>query len=217
MKTPSLWTGGTFGHCGKLGISGRFDGDLSAYQADSGVKVCSVSVQTAIIAPSITYETRGEQYVAVAVGWGGALGLTSGPIGLNAYIRSNRPRIIAFKLGGQYTLPDIAPPTVPNLSPSPDTASAPVIARGGAQYRSHCANCHGNWAISAGVVPDLRYSSAIADRPMTERIVHGGILRAGGMPMFGPSLSEDDLDAIRAYIIHRANDELAKDSSGESN
>jgi quinohemoprotein ethanol dehydrogenase len=217
VKVSGLWTGGTLATAGNLVFQGDSMGDLAAYQADSGVKLWSASVQTAIIAPPITYEAGGQQYVAVAVGWGGALGLTSGPIGLAAHIRSNRPRIIAFKLNGKYRLPDVPLPIVPDLNPPPDTASAPVILRGEAQYRSHCASCHGNWGISAGVVPDLRYSSVIGDRAMTQQVVHCGTLRSGGMPMFGPSLSDDDLDAIRAYIIHRAHDELAEDGTRKSN
>jgi len=217
VKVPGLWSGGTLATSGNLVFQGNSMGDLVAYRADTGVEVWSASVQTAIIAPPITYEANGEQYVAVAVGWGGALGLTSGPIGLDAHIRSNRPRVIAFKLGGKYVLPNVPPPIEPDLKPPPDTASASEIARGGVQYRSHCASCHGNWAISAGVVPDLRYSSVIADRAMTQQVVHGGILRAGGMPMFGPRLSDDDLDAIRAYIIHRANDQLAAAREEKSN
>lgn len=217
VKVSGLWTGGTLATAGNLVFQGDSMGDLAAYQADAGVKVWSASVQTAIIAPPITYEANGEQYVAVAVGWGGALGLTSGPIGLGAHIRNNRPRIIAFKLSGKYRLPEVPSPIVPDLNPPPDTASASVIERGDAQYRSHCASCHGNWGISAGVVPDLRYSSIIADRAMTQQVVRGGILRSGGMPMFGPSLSDEDLDAVRAYIIHRANDELARERTGKFN
>jgi mono/diheme cytochrome c family protein len=45
---------------------------------------------------------------------------------------------------------------------------------------------------------------------MVQRIVHDGLLRSGGMPAFA-QLRPKEIDAIRAYIIHRANEQLAED------
>ncbi len=207
-----LWHGGTLATAGNLVFQGTATGDLSAYQADTGKKVWSISVQTAIIAPPISYEVNGEQYVAVVVGWGGSLGLTKGPISMDNHIPNNLPRVLAFKLNSKFTLPSVPAPTKPALDPPADTASAAQISEGKTQY-GRCARCHGFWGMSAGDVPDLRYSPIVYDRELLEQVVRKGLLRSGGMPMFGAELSEQGLDAIRAYLVHQANGQVARDNA----
>lgn len=210
VEQSSLWNGGTLATAGNLVFEGASSGELAAYRADNGVKIWSTFVQTAIIGPPITYEVGGEQYIAVAVGWGGSLGLKKGPIGLDAHVPSNRPRVLAFKLNGTDVLPTIPLPAKPTLNPPADIASATLVSEGRTEYTNHCSPCHGYWAISAGEVPDLRYSAALGDGAMVQRIVHDGLLRSGGMPAFA-QLRPKEIDAIRAYIIHRANEQLAED------
>ena len=48
---------------------------FSAYDAKSGKKLWSIDLKTGILAPAMTYEIDGEQYVALLAGWGGAGGL----------------------------------------------------------------------------------------------------------------------------------------------
>jgi PQQ-dependent dehydrogenase (methanol/ethanol family) len=214
VEQSSLWNGGTLVTAGNLVFEGASSGELAAYRADNGAKAWSTFVQTAIIGPPITYEAGGEQYVALAVGWGGSLGLKKGPIGLDAHVPSNRPRVLAFKLNGTDVLPTIPPPVKPALNPPPDTASAALVSEGHAEYTNYCSPCHGYWAISAGEVPDLRYSASLADPAMVQRIVHDGLLRSAGMPAFA-QLRPKEINAIRAYIIHRANEQLAEDRQGK--
>jgi quinohemoprotein ethanol dehydrogenase len=209
-----LWHGGTLATAGNLVFEGTATGELSAYQADNGKKLWSVSVQTAIIAPPMSYEVGGEQYVAVMAGWGGSLGLTKGPIGMDNHVPNNLPRVLAFKLNGKYTLPPIPIPTKPALDPPADIAGAAEISDGKTQY-GHCARCHGYWGMSAGDVPDLRYSPMVYDRELLGQVVKRGLLRSGGMPMFGPEVSDQGLDAIRAYLIHQANEQVARDKAGQ--
>lgn len=208
-----LWHGGTLATAGNLVFQGTSTGEFSAYQADTGKRLWSVSVQTAIIAPPISYEVGGEQYVAVTVGWGGSLGLLKGPIGMQNHVPNNLPRVLAFKLNGTYSLPPVPDPTKPPLDPPADTAAASQISYGRAQY-GRCLRCHGFWGISAGDVPDLRYSPMVYDRAALQQVVKGGLLRSGGMPMFGTELSDSQLDAIRAYLIHQAHLQIAKDKAG---
>ncbi len=207
-----LWHGGTLVTAGNLVFQGTSTGNFSAYQAGTGKKLWSIPVETAIIAPPISYEVGGEQYVAVTVGWGGSLGLLKGPIGMQNHVLSNLPRVIAFKLNGGYTLPRVPAPTTRTLNPPPDTATALQIAYGRTQY-GRCLRCHGFWGISAGDVPDLRYSPMVYDRALLQQVVKGGLLRSGGMPMFGKELSGQQLDAIRAYLIHQANLQVAKNKA----
>jgi quinohemoprotein ethanol dehydrogenase len=100
-------------------------------------------------------------------------------------------------------------PPVPSapakLAPPPATASAATVAAGKALYERRCYHCHGGAVISGGEVSDLRYSALLGDAAAFRAVVHDGALAANGMPVFGGALSADDVDAIRAYVIARAN------------
>jgi len=58
----------------------------------------SFRAQTGIVAPAMTYEVDGEQYVSVAVGWGGAFALVFGEF-VQAESLPNVSRVLTFKLG----------------------------------------------------------------------------------------------------------------------
>jgi len=62
------WNGGILTTAGNLVIQGNAVGFLSAYRADTGEKLWSMSAQSAIVAAPVTYEVDGEQYVAVLSG-----------------------------------------------------------------------------------------------------------------------------------------------------
>jgi quinohemoprotein ethanol dehydrogenase len=212
VDNKGLWLGGTLTTAGNLVFEGSAKGELTAYRADTGKQLWSIQVQTAIIAPPISYEVGGDQYIAVMVGWGGSMGLTQGPAGVRNHIPNNLPRVLAFKLNGDYTLPPVPLPVIPPLNPPPDTASAAQIDAGRTEY-TRCARCHGSWATSPGDVPDLRYSSMVYNRDILGQVVKKGLLRSGGMPMFGPEVSDQALDDMRAYIIHQANEQVARNKA----
>jgi quinohemoprotein ethanol dehydrogenase len=87
--------------------------------------------------------------------------------------------------------------------PPASTASAEDIAAGQGLYMGLCGNCHGFYAISGGINPDLRYMSA-ETHGLFRDIVLGGIRRGLGMPAFNDVLSEADLEKIHAYVVSRA-------------
>jgi alcohol dehydrogenase (cytochrome c)/quinohemoprotein ethanol dehydrogenase len=74
-------------------------------------------------------------------------------------------------------------------------------------YHTYCSNCHGDSATGSGVLPDLRYSSVIKDAKAMDIVVRQGSLQAGGMVSFKDEVSAQDLEQIRAYVIHRANED----------
>ena len=79
------------------------------------------------------------------------------------------------------------------------------------EYFNHsCGVCHGDSATSGGVLPDLRYSASLADPQIWNNIVREGALEGHGMVSFASEYSSDQTDAIRAYVIHRANQDAAK-------
>ena len=80
-------------------------------------------MHSGIIAPPISYSVDGEQYIAVAAGWGGAFGLASGvPKHRDNVLTEGR--ILVFKLGGKAVMPE--PKVTPiNIPAQPDLKATP--------------------------------------------------------------------------------------------
>ena len=76
-----------------------------------------------------------------------------------------------------------------------------------------CAACHGLELVSTGGPgPDLRESRVALDRDSLWTVVHGGALRAQGMPQFA-NFTRQQVDDIYAYIRAGARAALARDKS----
>ena len=152
----------------------------------------------------------GEQYVAVLAGWGGAYALTvdGGLIANKAPVR-NVSRLLVFKLGAEGELPP--PPALADipLDPPPSRATPEVIALGKAKYGRYCSVCHAPGAVGSTVLPDLRRSGTLGNKGAWLSVVHDGILQDNGMASFKASLTKDEMDAIREYVIKRANEDKA--------
>ena len=201
------WNGGVVSTAGNLVFQGTAMGEFVAYRADTGEKVWSAETQAGVLAAPISYEVDGEQYVAVEVGWGGAFGLAAGELALKSHLASNLPRMLVYKLGGNATLPALPVAAQPELNPPPETASSATVTAGKKLYHTFCSTCHGDSATGSGVLPDLRYSSVINDAKAMDVIVRQGSLQSSGMISFRDEVSAQDLEAIRAYVIHRANED----------
>jgi alcohol dehydrogenase (cytochrome c)/quinohemoprotein ethanol dehydrogenase len=204
------WSGGVLATAGDLVFAGSGVGEISAYQADTGAKLWTSETQAGVLAAPISYEVNGEQYVAIEVGWGGAFGLAAGPLALESHTPSNIPRVLAFKLGGKSKLPAQQAQVSRKLQPPPNAANMAIVAEGKARYHRFCGTCHGDSAVSGGVLPDLRYSAALGNPELWKQIVHGGALKSQGMVSFASVLSEGEIDAVRAYVISRANQDAAR-------
>jgi alcohol dehydrogenase (cytochrome c)/quinohemoprotein ethanol dehydrogenase len=200
------WNGGALSTAGDVVFHGDALGEFAVYDARTGAKLWSVATGTGILAPPMTYLVGDEQYVAVEVGWGGAFGLAAGELARDAHIATNAPRVFAFKLGGAAAMPPPGPPPRPIAEPPPDVATAATVEAGKALYHRYCTTCHGDSAVSTGVLPDLRQSSYLSDLATFTRLVREGLLRDRGMFAFGAELSEQDVAQIRAYVIHRAHE-----------
>ena len=74
------------------------------------------------------------------------------------------------------------------------------------QAVKHCASC-------GGVLPDLRYSAALGNPQLWNQIVHDGALKSQGMVPFASVLSQSEIDAVRAYVTSRANEDAAKEKA----
>jgi alcohol dehydrogenase (cytochrome c)/quinohemoprotein ethanol dehydrogenase len=136
----------------------------------------------------MTYLVGGEQYVAIEVGWGGAFGLAAGELARDAHIATNAPRVFAFKLGGTAAMPPAGPPPRPIAEPPSDVATAATVEAGKATYHRYCGTCHGDSAVSTGVLPDLRHSAYLSEPDTFTRLVREGMLADRGMFAFGAEL-----------------------------
>jgi quinohemoprotein ethanol dehydrogenase len=209
---PGPWNGGALSTAGNLVFEGTGYGQFEGFRANTGEKLWSASTQSGITAGPISYTVNGEQYIAILAGWGGVLPLAAGEVALQSPRMSNAPRMLAFKLGGKVSLPP-APEVKPRvLTPPRATASPATVKKGEELYQSYCSGCHGDVAVSGGVLPDLRYSGTLANQQWFS-IVRDGMLKAYGMVGFSKELSREDAEAIRAYVIFRANQSLAENGN----
>jgi quinohemoprotein ethanol dehydrogenase len=209
-KTPT--NGGVLSTAGNLVFEGTAQGDLEAYRADNGQKLWSADAQSGVVAAPITYTVNGEQYIAVLAGWGGVFPLAAGEVALSSGRTQNINRLLAFKLNGKASLPPLPPFTPPQMKPPESTATAATVKKGEALYQSICSLCHGDVAVSGGVLSDLRYSRTL-DNDQWFEIVLNGQLKQAGMVSFDKDLSHDDAAAIRAYVIFRAHQSLPQVAS----
>jgi quinohemoprotein ethanol dehydrogenase len=198
------WAGGMLTSGDNLLFHGNSENEFAAYAADSGEKLWGFDTQVGVIGSPVTYTVDGEQYVTVAAGWGGALGLIAGFERLGG--RPEKGRILTFKLDGKASLPPVpgpAPRTQPPARISEDDA---LIARGRLLYLEYCMGCHGSELVGHGSVPDLRHlPQAFYDN--FDAIVLDGIMRKAGMVGFSDVLTKDDTHAIKAYVLDEANKE----------
>jgi quinohemoprotein ethanol dehydrogenase len=200
------WNGGALSTASDLVFHGDALGNFGAYDARTGARLWSVATGTGILAPPVTYLVGGAQYVAIEVGWGGAFGLAAGELARDAHIATNAPRVFAFRLGGTAAMPPPGPPPRPVAEPPPDVATAATIEAGKATFHRYCGTCHGDSAVSTGVLPDLRQSAYLSDPATFTRLVREGLLEGRGMFAFGAELSAADVEQIRAYVIRRAHE-----------
>jgi quinohemoprotein ethanol dehydrogenase len=207
VQRPGPWNGGLLATAGDLVFEGTADGHFEAYRADTGEKLWSFEAQTGVMAGPVTYTVKGEQYVAVLAGWGGVFPLATGEVSFRSGKIRNVSRMLAFKLDGGAKLPPLPEVEQPVLHPPRATASPAPVAKGEQFYQRYCAACHGDVAVSGGVLPDLRYSSTLSNEQWFD-IVLGGLLKPNGMVSFEKELSHEDAAAIRAYVISRANQDL---------
>ena len=213
VEHDGAWNGGLLSTGGGLVFQGTQDSAFNAYDAANGERLWSFDAQTGIVAPPITYTVNGEQYVAVLAGWGGALALAAdgGVIAKDRPVR-NISRLLVFKLGGEASLPEAPELAALPLDPPPSRASADLLAAGGKHYARYCAVCHAPGAVGSTVLPDLRRSGTLSNATAWQQVVHGGALKDNGMASFADSLSKQEIDAIREYVIFRANQDKAMEA-----
>ncbi|MCP4637929.1 MAG: PQQ-binding-like beta-propeller repeat protein, partial [Methyloversatilis sp.] len=92
-----LW-GGVLTTKGGLVFWGTPEGYLKAADAKTGKEVWSFQTGTGVVAPPITWEQDGEQYIGVAAGWGGAVPLWGGDVAKKVNYLNQGGSMWVFKL-----------------------------------------------------------------------------------------------------------------------
>jgi quinohemoprotein ethanol dehydrogenase len=199
QESANLSDGGVMSTAGNLVFRGDVSGFLNVYAAGSGRLLKRIAVGTSIMAAPMTYGAKGEQYVAVMAGYGGAGSLY--PKESAAYHYGNAGRIVAFKLGGTAVpIPPAMPAEEAFPTPPAREGSRDQIARGEVLYNRYCAGCH---AFGRGLCPDLRRMSA-QTHALYYDIVLGGAYQAKGMARWDDVLSLADAETIHAYLVDQA-------------
>jgi quinohemoprotein ethanol dehydrogenase len=179
---------------------GSVSGHFYARDADNGEILKSIDTGSSILAAPMTYKIGKDQYVAVAAGWGGG-GWPYVPDYSAAYSHENTSRILVFKLdGGTVKKPKRRPAL--EVAPEAPAQAAGVtpetIAKGAGIFFANCAMCHANKPRS--ISPDLRRMQPVVHE-LFNKIVLEGLFLPKGMPRWDDLLSEDDAQALHAYLI----------------
>ncbi|MGE4338853.1 MAG: PQQ-dependent dehydrogenase, methanol/ethanol family, partial [Pigmentiphaga sp.] len=203
----SFSNGGLLATAGGLLFQGTGEGSFEAYDAGSGARLWAFDAQDSILAAPVTYSVKGRQYVTVLVGWGGAGAMSGGAyVWGNHGVRKNKSRVLTFALGAKGHLPVLraqgGPP--PSAPPRP-FGDAATIRVGEWAYGRTCIVCHSAGAVGGGGAPDLRHSPVLGDKDAWKSVVADGALAANGMVGFRDNFSPEQIEAIRAYVVARAN------------
>jgi PQQ-dependent dehydrogenase (methanol/ethanol family) len=202
---PGSHNGGLLSTAGNLLFQGNADSEFVAYRATDGARLWTYDVQTGVIAPPITYEIDGEQYVALAAGWGSVSALILGEALNPDGDKQNISRVLAFKLGGTVELPP-PPPMRARAEPPAQFGNEDLVEEGRLHYGRNCGGCHGAKAVGGGVLPDLRWSPMLSSTESWRAVVIDGALAEKGMMSFAPNLNEAEAEALRAYVVSRAHE-----------
>lgn len=205
-------TSGVLTTAGNLVFMGNEAGEFVAYDARNGERLWSAITQAATVAAPATYMIDGEQYVALLVGSRGLPRQGPGAVGPTTDKSTNNSRLLVYKLGATAKLPTAIGSKEPaqadngRPAPPPITAAIETIAHGEQVYGRFCSVCHGGDAASPdpATFPDLRFSPRIHGEKPWANVVLKGELAEKGMVSFAATVSEDDAEAIRHYVISKA-------------
>jgi quinohemoprotein ethanol dehydrogenase len=192
------WNGGTLTTAGNLVFQGTADGRFIAYNAATGEKLWESPTGTGVVAAASTYMIDGEQYVSIAVGWGGVFGMSQ-----RATELQSPGTVYTFAIGGKAPLPAFVKYQTEGLLKGIkyDPKDVP---EGTAIYVAACAQCHGVPGVDkGGNVRNLGYVSTEAIANL-KSFVFNGPFRDKGMPDFTGKLKEEDIPKLQAFIQNTA-------------
>jgi quinohemoprotein ethanol dehydrogenase len=206
---PAEFNGGTLTTDGNLVFQGLTNGQFNAFTADSGKKLWSFDAKLGVIAPPMTFEVNGKQYVSLLVGYGAGAGETE-VVGNMGWKYGLQPRrLLTFALRGSARLPDSAPPqySIVPLDDPTIVLDADRVRAGSSLYDQVCGGCHGGSVVANGGAPDLRASPIALNRTAFTNVLHKGLLISHGMPQFD-DFSDTEVESLYEFIRSRARESL---------
>jgi quinohemoprotein ethanol dehydrogenase len=201
-----FWNGGTLSTLSGLTFQGNSSGNLVAYDSENGSILWSKEIQTGMIAPPVTYQVDGEQYISILAGDGGAGNSVGDNFGLDkeiaAVLYGNYGRLLSFKLNGKSQLPKLERKN--NFIPEQPiiNVSEEDLLKGEKIYAQYCGACHGAGVRGKSIV-DLRHLTLEKHKIFNEILLEG-ILEENGMANFSSILTEQEVNHVHNYIIDRA-------------
>ena len=157
------WNGGVLSTAGGLVFEGNAAGTFNAYSADKGAALWSFPAQTGVIAAPMSYAVGGQQYVAVVVGWGGSYPLVVRRDGAQGVARAEpQPRAGVSPRRHGAAAGASADARAGQAARAPRAMRRRCSRRASSSITAYCGVCHGDSAVGAGVVPDLRWSPMLA-------------------------------------------------------
>ncbi len=208
VEHENAWNGGALSTAGNLVFQGKLSGDFVAYNAATGDRLWSTDLKSGGASGPATFEIDGEQYVTITTGWGSAYALVAG-FAYDEKVAPKVGKVVTFKLGATGTIEDGDFKPVEQLPQADRFGTTAQLQDGLVHYARNCAVCHGPVAISSGVLPDLRWSGYGADADAWKAVVAEGILAESGMVSFSELLTDEDIEAIRAYVVAQAHNAVA--------
>jgi quinohemoprotein ethanol dehydrogenase len=205
VPLPRHGNGGVMVTASDLVFEGTTRQTFAAFNARTGQQLWEYPTQSAPVAGAITYELDGVQYIAINAGWGGGAAQIERGSGIE--MPRAPARLLVFRLGGLEQLPPLPPQASAPPEPPALRASEATVQRGRELFAQTCAVCHGQNAI--GGVKDLRHMTA-ETHGLFNRIVREGLYLEKGMASFSDIVSEEDANAIHAYLIARANEDWGR-------
>ncbi len=83
---------------GGLVFTGTPEGHLKAFDAKTGKELWNFQTGSGVVAPPVTWDMDGEQYIAVVSGWGGAVPLWGGDVAKQVSLLNQGGSVWVFKL-----------------------------------------------------------------------------------------------------------------------
>ncbi|MEO9780097.1 MAG: PQQ-dependent methanol/ethanol family dehydrogenase [Sedimentitalea sp.] len=96
-----LWAG-VMTTAGGLVFTGNPEGEIIAFDDETGEKLWSFNTGSGIVGQPVTYELDGEQYVSLISGWGGAVPLWGGEVAKKVNYLNQGGMLWTFKLPRQF-------------------------------------------------------------------------------------------------------------------
>jgi len=212
VEHGNAWNGGVLSTAGGLVFQGRLEGVFNAYDAATGEQLWSHDLFSGAASGPATYSVDDTQYLTITTGWGSAYALAAG-YAFDEKVAPTVGKVVTFKLGGTGVIEEPDLPVIDRMTTAQAFGDDELLAEGTVLYARNCMVCHGPMAISSGVLPDLRWSPIAASAEAWSDIVLEGKLAENGMVSFAEYLTPEDAEAIRAYVIRQARNDMAERSA----